>query len=379
MTSDNPYILKIIPATQQYDWGKRGREAKVAQFAEASKLPGFTLEEEKPYAELWMGTHPSGPSRVKDTGESLSNYLQRNPHFMGDSILSKFEDAKKGNLPFLFKILSISKALSIQSHPDKETAKRLHAKSPDIYKDPNHKPEMVLALTPFQALRSNALKDLFSTIMTLEEAKVRDTIDEIITRYTTEEAAQTDAQGRPNLPDLIERLQTQFPYDIGILCAYLLNYVHLSPGESIFLGAGEPHAYISGEAIECMANSDNVIRAGLTPKLRDVPNLVDGLTYESGKGDSAKVNPEEFGSGASRLYDPPIEEFSVVKVSLEKGAKEMQRAIDGPSIFIVTDGSGRVEWAEKGQSRVLELSEGDVAFAAAANACMALYRAFVEA
>lgn len=81
-----------------------------------------------------MGTHPSGPSRVKDTGESLSDYLRRNPQFMGDAVLAKFEDAKNGNLPFLFKILSIAKALSIQSHPDKKTAKKLHEQSPDIYK-----------------------------------------------------------------------------------------------------------------------------------------------------------------------------------------------------------------------------------------------------
>ena len=84
--------------------------------------------------QLWMGTHSSSPSRVKDSGDLLSDYLQKNPDLIGSSIAAKFEDAKNGNLPFLFKVLSIAKALSIQSHPDKQTAEKLHAEAPKIYK-----------------------------------------------------------------------------------------------------------------------------------------------------------------------------------------------------------------------------------------------------
>ncbi|KAG6885750.1 hypothetical protein C0993_010261 [Termitomyces sp. T159_Od127] len=126
-------VFKIAPTTQQYDWGKIGSTAKVAQFAAASKLPGFTVDESVPYAELWMGTHVKSPSRIYDTGEVLSEHLAKHPELIGPSVCEKF-DASNGNLPFLFKILSIEKALSIQSHPDKVTAEKLHVAQPDIYK-----------------------------------------------------------------------------------------------------------------------------------------------------------------------------------------------------------------------------------------------------
>ncbi|KAJ2926473.1 hypothetical protein H1R20_g10625, partial [Candolleomyces eurysporus] len=426
-----PKVFKVVPTTQQYDWGKLGRQAKVAQFAEASQVPGFAVDEEKPYAELWMGTHSSSPSRVKETGDLLSDYLQKNPDLIGSSIPAKFEDVKNGNLPFLFKVLSIAKALSIQSHPDKQTAEKLHAESPKIYKDPNHKPEMALALTDFEALcgfrpiqdiernlrdtpelsalipptiledfyntaktatpneppAKTALKNLFAAVMTAPTDQVHSAIESIIGRY------EREAKEHPNptttdggLRSLILRLQTQFPYDIGILCPYLLNILHLKPGEAIFLGAGEPHAYISGEAIECMANSDNVIRAGLTPKLRDVPNLVSGLTYVSAEGRRHYVSPAAFsaeGGEYSLVYDPPIEEFSVVKVEVPAGAKATQRAVSGPSLAIVTDGKGVVSWSESGEVR---LGAGDVVFIGADTPVsfssegegLMVYRAFVE-
>ncbi|KAG6807343.1 hypothetical protein H0H93_001732 [Arthromyces matolae] len=126
-------VFKIAPTTQQYDWGKIGSKAKVAQFAAASRLPGFTINESVPYAELWMGTHPKSPSNVFETGQILSDHLAKHPELIGAPVSDKF-DASTGNLPFLFKILSIEKALSIQSHPDKATAEKLHASQPDIYK-----------------------------------------------------------------------------------------------------------------------------------------------------------------------------------------------------------------------------------------------------
>ncbi|KAG2012231.1 mannose-6-phosphate isomerase [Coprinopsis cinerea AmutBmut pab1-1] len=426
---NDAHVFKIIPTIQQYDWGKRGNDAKVAQLAAASKIPGFEVEKDKPYAELWMGTHPSSPSKVKETGEVLSEYLARNQHLVGSSITSKFEDAGRGNLPFLFKILSIAKALSIQSHPDKETAKKLHEQSPQIYKDPNHKPEMTLALTDFEAMcgfrplpdiarnlketpelaalippstlesfyavsskphsdESKAiLKDLFSSLMTTPAEKFVPAIQSIVSRYNSSpESSPIPA----TLRSLVLRLSSQFPDDIGILCPYILNHLYLKPGQAIFLGAGEPHAYVYGEALECMANSDNVIRAGLTPKLRDVPNLVAGLTYECGEVSRHEIQPATFEKDkASVLYDPPIEEFSVVKVDLKKGDEEKQRAVDGPSIAIVTSGGGKFEWSEdRGGQKSLDVSLGDVVFIGAATPVsfsatgedgLTLYRALVEA
>ncbi|KAJ7746763.1 mannose-6-phosphate isomerase [Mycena maculata] len=421
-----PPVFKIIPTTQKYDWGKIGNSSKVAQFASASKIPGFTLEESAPYAELWMGTHPKSPSHVLESNVILSEHLAAHPELIGKHVAGRF-DASNGNLPFLFKVLAIEKALSIQTHPDKQTAEVLFAQQPDIYKDDNHKPEMALALTPFAALcgflplpkiatylrttrelaalippsitteflvnassttptgpvEKVALKNLFAALMTADEAAVKTQLDLLVARY---KAGGTQVEGESqDIVELVIRLDSQFPGDIGIFCAFLLNYVHLKPGEAIFLGAGEPHAYISGDIMECMANSDNVIRAGLTPKLRDIPNLVSGLTYEAAEPSKHVVDPAPFrASATSTLYDPPIPEFSVVQVVLGAGSTETHPTVAGPSIAIVTDGAGSVKWT--GAPNGLEIGQGEVFFIGAdteisfsSPSGLTVYRAFVEA
>ncbi|CAM9673949.1 unnamed protein product, partial [Phaeothamnion confervicola] len=136
---------------QKYAWGKRGRDSKVAQL-KSNDNAAFEVDEEECFAELWMGTHPNGPSRVAPepgddigSGIFLVELLEDNPHYLGDLI-------HEGDLPFLFKVLSINKALSIQAHPDKATAGRIYAARPDLYKDDNHKPEMAVALSSFEGL-----------------------------------------------------------------------------------------------------------------------------------------------------------------------------------------------------------------------------------
>ncbi|KAF8153993.1 mannose-6-phosphate isomerase [Crassisporium funariophilum] len=419
-------VFKIIPTTQQYDWGKQGRSSKVAEFASASQIPGFTIDEGSPYAELWMGTHTKSPSHVLSSKKLLSEYLTSKPELIGEPVIKKF-DAGNGNLPFLFKVLSIEKALSIQTHPDKKTAEILHAQFPDIYKDPNHKPEMALAITPFHALcgfrplpeiatyisstpelkalipssivdaflsisssenptgpaEKTALKDLFACLMTADEATIRQQLDALVARYNAGGAHTADGEDKAAV-DLVLKLNEQFPGDVGAFCTFVLNQVHMNPGEAIFLGAGEPHAYISGECIECMANSDNVIRAGLTPKLRDIPNLVSGLTYNASRPSKHIVEPKPFFSAEnSTLYDPPIPEFSVVQVKLPGGKKETHPALKGPSIAIVTEGQGDVRYGKE----VLEVGLGDVVFIGAGTEIelrsggdgqLVIYRAFVE-
>lgn len=151
MSSTTPAVFKIIPTTQKYDWGKIGASSKVAQFAFQSRIPGFKIDERSPYAEvfssvstvfwtagwyphkLWMGTHPTSPSLVLSSREVLSKHLASHSYLIGEPIVKKF-NAGNGNLPFLFKVLSIEKALSIQTHPDKKTAEILHAEHPNIYK-----------------------------------------------------------------------------------------------------------------------------------------------------------------------------------------------------------------------------------------------------
>ena len=147
-----PTMLKLKCAVQNYGWGKVGSASEVAKLCAADG--GSAIDEAQPYAELWMGTHPSGPSHVvaaasaSSEEETLKSWIETHEEALGDVLLSRFGC----DLPFLFKVLSVRTALSIQAHPDKDRAKRLHQERPQVYKDSNHKPEMALAITNFEAL-----------------------------------------------------------------------------------------------------------------------------------------------------------------------------------------------------------------------------------
>ncbi|KAH9817989.1 mannose-6-phosphate isomerase [Melampsora americana] len=413
MTSDS-IVIELIPQAQSYDWGKLGKDgSKVAEYARHQ--PGFDYDESKPYAELWMGTHPSLPTRLAgDSQLLLADYIARDPKkLLGERVAAKYN----GELPFLFKILAIRKALSIQAHPDKTLAERLHRERPEVYKDPNHKPEMAIALTAFagfcgfrpldeiagflrttpefaavvgkQATESflsatskstsqidqkSDLRALFSALMNANAEHVSEELGKLVSRLTTE--AQDGVLER-----LVIELDKQFPRDVGIFCAYMLNLVHLEPGQAAFLSANEPHAYLSGDIVECMATSDNVVRAGLTPKLRDVNTLVEMLTYKCGSASSQRLEPTTYKTCTHTvLYDPPIAEFSVLATTLGPNESDCHPPIDGPSIVIVTSGTGAIESAsveKEGQVYYLRPNE-QVKLTSGSNG-MICYRAFVEA
>ncbi|GMP30962.1 hypothetical protein CsSME_00005379 [Camellia sinensis var. sinensis] len=140
-------LQRLRCSVKNYDWGRIGCESRVSRLF--SRNSGLHIEEGKPYAEFWMGTHESGPSFVLENGGlSLNSWIAKNPNVLGDKVVQKWGV----NLPFLFKVLSVAKVLSIQAHPDKELAGILHKARPDVFKDGNHKPEMALALTEFEAL-----------------------------------------------------------------------------------------------------------------------------------------------------------------------------------------------------------------------------------
>ncbi|GFZ18942.1 mannose-6-phosphate isomerase, type I [Actinidia rufa] len=155
---DSSSVKRLRCSVKNYDWGRIGRESRVARLFSLNS--GLNVEESRLYAEFWMGTHESGPSFLVETLEngasmgserseslSLKSWIEENPSVLGDKVVEKWGV----NLPFLFKVLSVAKALSIQAHPDKELAAFLHQTRPDVFKDGNHKPEMALALTKFEA------------------------------------------------------------------------------------------------------------------------------------------------------------------------------------------------------------------------------------
>ncbi|MBW0498845.1 hypothetical protein O181_038560 [Austropuccinia psidii MF-1] len=437
MAGSIPSVFQLIPQVQSYDWGKIGSQSKVAQFASHSK--DFSLDESKPYAELWMGAHPNLPSKLSSNSQSLSDLINSDPSkWLGHSISVKF----KNQLPFLFKVLSIQKALSIQAHPDLDLAIKLHQNHPKIYKDPNHKPEMAIAITPFSGFcgfrplnqisnylnqvpeladlighetvnrflnsipinstdpsiissinpnQSNLkhhqalLKELFSKLMNAPDQSVIDQVTKLIKRIQSNGGRQKEF-GTDE--ELLLRLNEQFPNDIGIFCTFLLNVIHLQPGQAAFLQADEPHAYLTGDIIECMAASDNVVRAGLTPKLRDVSTLTEMLTYSYGPSESQLMKPQLFKSCKyTTLYDPPIQEFSVLLTNLSPNQQDKHPPINGPSILIVTHGFGSILVCEDDQEIITE-HEGQIYFIAPQksikliakeNNGFIIYRAFVEA
>lgn len=429
-------LFRIDCGYQNYDWGKIGSSSAVARFA-ASSNSSTVVDESKPYAELWMGTHPSVPSKVVEDpslqGKVLRDVVGEDPaRYLHPSVIEKFGSDKE--LPFLFKVLSIEKVLSIQAHPDKALAKQLHANDPKNYPDDNHKPEMAIAVTDFEGFCGfKPLEDIAATIKAVPElseilgqelseefcsgisdnettnkkllqkifGKLMNTSDDVIAakadslvQRASSDAASLDALA-PGLADLIQRLNKQFPQDIGLFCGcLLLNHVRLNAGEAMFLQAKDPHAYISGDIIECMAASDNVVRAGFTPKFKDVENLVEMLTYAYGDVEKQKMPLLPFAKSRgeakkSVLYNPPIAEFAVLQTIFDAKAGEKQEfdAFDGPSIVIATSGTGKI--SVKGDDSVKTVETGYVFFVApgteielestSSTEPFTTYRAFVEA
>ncbi|SNX87931.1 probable PMI40 - mannose-6-phosphate isomerase [Melanopsichium pennsylvanicum] len=448
-------VFQLIPGVQSYDWGIKGGAScsRVAQFASATKQLNFQEEHDKPYAELWMGTHPSCPSRIiisntKDGEfECLSSYLAQHPELMGSKVVSKFSDQKAGDLPFLFKVLSVGKALSIQAHPDKELGRKLHQQRPDVYRDPNHKPEMAIALTPFRGFcgfrpldeiigfiknvpefaqlvhlspteiekasmvqkQGNQdeikaiLKTIFANLMNSTSTCYEPLAIELEQRFS--KSADFGVCGERGVVGEVERklvlkLSQEFPRDVGIFCTFVLNISTLNPGEALFLQANEPHAYLEGEILECMASSDNVVRAGLTPKLRDTDTLISMCTYESGFN-RGRMQPVQWNKSfpshiEALLYDPPIEEFSVVVTQLgttPNDNKVKNAKLNGPSVLLILQGEvmvkGEYDGDKKEDGQELRLEKGQLAFIAADTMVeiknvdkhqqVRLARAFVEA
>jgi len=205
------------------------------------------------------------------------------------------------------------------------------------------------------ALVHDALQHVFSRLMRADKDAYESAVSQIATRYNQALCSQKTLEVSAELAQLVVRLNEQFPCDIGVLCTFFLNVVHLKPGQSMFLAANEPHAYLDGNILECMAASDNVVRAGLTPKARDVDVLVHMLTYQSARASDQLLKPQIWNldaSGATQLYQPPISEFAVLLTTLDAGAESKHKGIDGPSILLIVEGSGNMSFNGKAPQQI---------------------------
>lgn len=217
----------------------------------------------RPWAELWLGTHPNGPTTLDD-GRPLA-------------------EVTGGDLPYLLKVLSAARPLSLQTHPDRERAQAGHAAG--RYPDPNPKPELLCALTPFDALCG--IRPLDATVELLDELHLRQLANELhdsgprsilerLYRGELDPLPVVEACRSSSRPEaeLVVRLADRYPDDPSVVATLLLNLVSLAPGEAISLPAGNLHAYVGGSGIELMGASDNVVRGGLTDKHVDVDELL---------------------------------------------------------------------------------------------------------
>ncbi|MFF0437107.1 mannose-6-phosphate isomerase, class I [Streptomyces sp. NPDC004327] len=343
---------RLVNTVRPYAWGS------------TTAIPELlgTAPTGEPQAEMWMGAHPGAPSRT-DRGP-LNELIDADPvRELGPATVEKFGP----QLPFLFKILAAGAPLSLQVHPDlaqaragfaAEEAAGLPADDPRRnYKDANHKPELICALTEFHGLcgfrdpveaadtmaalgvdalkpyvdvlhahpEEDALREVFTALLTADPAEIA---------HTVAEAAHAAAR-LGGAHTIYARIAHHYPTDPGVLAAMLLNPVTLQPGEALFLGAGVPHAYVDGLGVEIMANSDNVLRCGLTPKHVDVPELLRVVRFEP--GEPGVLRPEASVTG-EELYDTPIDEFRLSRHVRAEGAVPTDLTAPTPQVLLATAG-----------------------------------------
>ena len=328
-----PY--KMINHIQNYEWGTKGKHAFIPN------LLGYEGDE-TPTAELWIGGHPKLSSEViiNNAKIKIKDLIETN----AEELLGKFIVNKFGKqIPFLLKVLSANNALSIQTHPNKKQAIKLHNIDSKNYPDANHKPEIAIALDSLVALVGfrdfNKIEENLSKYYELSEFIGFDVVDKFKSNKNTENlrtlfsalmnksnqsielqkvilTLKTKIESNDNPSEderLFDSLYNQYGFDIGVLVLFFLNVVNLKVGEAIFTPAGIPHAYIKGNIVECMANSDNVVRAGLTPKFKDVKQLIDILTYQA--GDIELIGKKY--SNKIYEYSVNVDEFLLQKVRLK--------------------------------------------------------------
>ncbi|KAJ3424323.1 mannose-6-phosphate isomerase [Anaeramoeba flamelloides] len=359
--------------SQQYSWGKFGTNSIAGKLWSSNQ--DKSLDSNTPYAEFWVGDHPNGPSKVEYNSKKVTipEFLSQDLSLLGSSILNFTNNEPR--LPFLLKVLSINKSLSIQSHPDKKLAKKLHSQRPEIYKDPNHKPELAIAITYLDAFVgfrdpieiynnlmhylpckdlvgveivnnlkkqisnkdgkavSKTLKEIFKAISTAKAYIVSTKVDELIKLIHNKPENEYTSDDK-----LILRLNKQFPGDVGIFLTLLMKYCHLEPNQAIFIGPNTVHNYLAGEIIECMATSDNVIRAGLTPKYKDVEQLIEMLDYDIlDKPTNQIMLGVEIEKGIFQ-YQIPVQDFLVQIIKMKKNQSLQLPTSHSSSVFLLLNG-----------------------------------------
>lgn len=381
--SNNLRIFKLRNQIREYAWGSK------------TFIPHLQGKEEasgEPQAELWMGTHPQASSRIMTNGreKSLLKIIDEDPlNMLGKYTAGKF----KNKLPFLFKVLAAASPLSIQAHPNKiqagkgfklENKKSIPLDSGERnYRDDNHKPELICALTNFdvmcgfqpvkdivERIKYLQLEDHIHGIKELEKEplakNLKKMFSDLMSNHNDNQIKQVsilvnkiaELQPRDENDILIfrwiSRLAAIYPKDMGVFSPLFLNVVKLKSGEALFIEAGVLHAYLNGCGVEIMANSDNVLRGGLTHKKIDFPELMKILKFDNEGLKIIKpvINKNEY------IYQTSAKEFQLSKIVINDEEPFVKSNISSAEIILCTEGSGSIKWS----GSVLEIKHGESLF-----------------
>jgi mannose-6-phosphate isomerase len=386
-------MWQLTSSVRHYPWGSR---------TVIPELLGQSTPADRPHAELWMGAHPSEPS-VLDDGRPLDKAIAEDPGaLLGPAVVERFGP----RLPFLLKVLAADTPLSLQAHPTiaqaeagfaAEEAAGVPMDDPTrTFKDPFHKPELLLAVTTFEALCGfRPVEESLHCLAKLQVPEIRPTLAALARgglRAAIPQLLALDADRREELvgavaasaarfvaahdPEFINTyrwaatLAEAYPGDPGVVISLMCNHLKLAPGEAVYLPAGNLHAYLSGAGIEVMAGSDNVLRGGLTGKHVDLAALIEVLDFSDGR---IPVLHPVLGPGGLR-YPVPVEDFDLTRCQLDEASGTLTTR--GPQVLLCTEGRVRLTAAD----REVVLEKGRSAFVPAGapvSACGpgVLYRA----
>jgi mannose-6-phosphate isomerase len=378
-------LYRLEGRIQNYAWG--GHEF-IPQLLGMDPQPGT------PYAEYWLGAHPKAPARIileKSSKIDLDKFIADHP----EKALGQRVALQYGRLPYLFKVLDVALPLSIQVHPTKaqaeagferENEQGIPVDAPERnYKDRNHKPELMVALSDFWLLhgflpeaqlvrvlnrvpefdgllglfKQGGYAEIYRHVMTLPQDEVDAILQPLAERLRTQNQG---SQPQPSSADYwmakLVRDKEPHHYDRGLFSIYFFNLVHLTKGQAIFQAAGIPHAYLQGQNIEVMANSDNVLRGGLTEKHVDVPELLKTIKFEGVRPSVIEGTIME--DPGEAFFNSPVQDFRVSRIHL-RAAEPYTNTTQSAEIVLVIEGAATVE----ADRELLRLSRGQsfVAFA----------------
>ncbi len=386
-------MWQLDSPVRHYPWGSR---------TVIPDLLGLPSPAEVPYAELWMGAHPDAPSRLAD-GTGLDVAIAADPDLLLGPVVHQRFGAR---LPFLMKVLAADKPLSLQAHPTRaqaeagfaaEEAAGIPRDDPTrTFKDTCHKPEILVAITPVEALcgfrpveeslhclAKLQLPELKPTIAALARGGLRAAIPQLLAlsarrrdslvTAVAHRAAEFVAAHDPEFINTYRwaaALAESYPGDPGVVISLMCNHLKLAPGEAVFLPAGNLHAYLSGAGVEVMASSDNVLRGGLTTKHVDLAALIEVLDFSDGK---VPVLHPVLGPGGLR-YRVPVEDFELTRCDV--GQDPGVLTTSGPQVVLCAAGTAVLA----GPDGELVLEKGSSAFVPAGSPVSArgpalLYRA----